>query len=57
MSKNYVPLVERNPMLFVSGRYDQYFMVENVDLTFDLWRAFRPEVEFQNEAYGKKALC
>ena len=29
---------------------------ENVDLTFDVWQAFRPEVEFQNEVYGRKAL-
>ena len=32
-------------------------MTENVDLTVDLWQAFRPEVELQDEAHGKKALC
>ena len=29
---------------------------ENVYLTFGLWGAFSPEVEFQNEVYGRKAL-
>ena len=57
MSSIFVRLVERNTMVFVSDRYDQYLvMVENVDFTIDLWWAFRPEVEFQNEAYGRKAL-
>ena len=41
--------VSRRTPLVVSRR------LENVGLTFDLWRAFRQEVEFQNEAYGRKA--
>ena len=49
---------ESNGLCFRSIRPILFLvMAENVNLTFDLWRAFRPEVEFQNEAYGKKALC
>ena len=52
----FVRLVARNPMVFISGRYDQYFLSydRKCNLTFDLWRAFRPEVEFKTRHMGGK---
>ena len=44
-----------NSLFWVDMTNSFLVMAENI-LTFDLWVAFRPEVEFHNKAYGRKAL-